>query len=207
MIRELRLAAALLPAILWGCGGGGAPEGHSHEDGHSHEHGDHDHDHDHSHEGEDHAHGDDHGHHEEDHEHGSVRHELGSNAIGSREVVAQQADDVVAGGETVFYVKMSDGGAGMPPSAVHLWVGDESATRSVKARGEKVSDSKLYVHAHVEIPDPLESGDRFWVEVEETGGATAKASFELARGGAAAASEAAAGDPAAEAPAAPAAAP
>lgn len=114
---------------------------------------------------------------DEGHEHGTVRHELGRTSAETWVITAQQADDVAAGGETVFYVVIEGPAA---PTAVRLWVGDESATASVKALGEKIEAGRF--HAHVEIPNPLAETDQFWVEVEGEGGAKGKAPFKLAAG-------------------------
>jgi len=111
------------------------------------------------------------------HEHGTVQHELGSQSAGAWSLTAQQADDVMPGHETVFYVNTT----GAPkPSAVRLWVGDESASNSIKILGEWIDDTRA--HAHVEIPNPLAAGDKFWVELEGDGAAGVKASFDLAKG-------------------------
>lgn len=111
------------------------------------------------------------------HEHGTVQHELGGQSAGAWSLTAQQADDVTAGGETVFYVNAT----GAPkPSAVRLWVGDEAASNSIKILGEWIDETRA--HAHVEIPNPLAAGDKFWVELEGGDGASVNASFDLAKG-------------------------
>ncbi len=111
------------------------------------------------------------------HSHGTVEHALGEKLIGAWKAKASQMDDVVAGGETVFIVRL-DGSA--KPASVRLWVGDPTASNTVKILADPLEATSY--HAHVASPDPLGANDMFWVELEPSGGAAARESFPLATG-------------------------
>lgn len=163
-LKTVRILLALLPAILWACGGSEKPaKDKSEKPAAEKKHADGEDSHEEASDGE--------------HEHGNVRHELGEQTVGGWTVSAQQADDVMAGGETVFYVTIT---GGEKVSAVRLWVGDEQATQSTRVMGEPLEDTRY--HAHTEIPNPLAPTDQFWTEIEDDKGSTLKAAFNLAAG-------------------------
>jgi hypothetical protein len=166
--KGIRFLALLSAAALAACGGGEKPaeadHGHAHEEGEAHEHDGEEH----AHEGEEAAGG--------GHSHGTVEHKLGAQEAGGFKFEAVQMDDVTAGGETVFIVHSQ----GSEPTSVRLWVGDESASTSTKILADK-GEGQEY-HAHVEAPNPLGAGDRFWVEADGADGAKTKLSFDLAGG-------------------------
>lgn len=177
-MKTIRTLLTILPAALWACGGGekpaepaaaGRPKERAEQtspsdDGHDRKH-------------EEGQAGPNHEEASGGHEHGKVRHDLGEQKAGAWTASAQQADDVVAGGETVFYVTVS----GAPkPAAVRLWVGDEQASVSTRVLGEWIDDTRT--HAHVEIPGSLAPADQFWIEIDDGKGSVVKAAFKLPPG-------------------------
>lgn len=174
--KGIRCLAVMAALALGACGGGEKTEtaaeaehGHSHAEGEAA----------HSHEGEAHEHdGEEHAHEEEEgggHSHGTVEHALGKQSAGDFHFTAAQMDDISPGSENVFIVNFE----GNEPASVRLWVGDESASRSIKALAEK---DGLEFHAHVESPETIGPEDHFWIEIEAADGSVTKSSFALAEG-------------------------
>ena len=92
---------------------------------------------------------------------------------------ATQDEKIKAGGEGAFDVAISGYAEGQKPKSVRFWVGVESAEGSVKDLAKEESTGVW--HTHVEIPNPIPAGAKFWTEVEPASGEKFKASFELAK--------------------------
>lgn len=101
--------------------------------------------------------------------------ELGTKTIGNLTLKGMQDEPVKAGGEGAFDVIITGG----KPKAVRFWVGTENGQGSVKAKAAEETPDNW--HTHVELPDPLPTSSKFWVEVEPQTGAPFKASFDLAK--------------------------
>lgn len=161
--KVLNLLLALSLAFAGACGGE-KKEAHGHD--HDHEN------------GEEHSHAEGEGHEDEDggHVHGEVRNELGEQSADGWTVTAAQMDEVKAGGETVFYLGIKGAAAF---TVGRMWVGDEAATNSVKAMIEV--EEEVGPHAHVEVPDPFNDTDKFYVELDNASGTPTKLAFEIKR--------------------------
>lgn len=122
--------------------------------------------------GHDHKDGDDHDH-MDGHGHGPKT-ELGSQSAGGMTIMAAREGDVTPGGEATFDISVT-GGAGKP-AAVRVWVGTEDGKGSIKAKAEAEGDGW---HAHTEVPKPLPSGSKLWVEVESAKGEKHVTGFDL----------------------------
>jgi ABC-type Zn2+ transport system substrate-binding protein/surface adhesin len=112
------------------------------------------------------------------HEHSNAI-KLGMASAGPFTLRAARDDGPLSpGGEAAIDVWVSGGDA----AVVRLWIGDESARGSIRARAEIESPgSSDHWHAHVEIPQSLLPDGRLWVEIETPDGARHVASFELQR--------------------------
>lgn len=98
---------------------------------------------------------------------------LGETTVGNLKLVATMDAPVKAGGEGAFDVVITGG----KPKAVRFWVGTEDAKGSVKAKADEETPNNW--HTHVEVPDPLPPGSKFWAEVEPPTGEKFNASFDL----------------------------
>ena len=108
--------------------------------------------------------------------HGGEVIELGTNKIGEFTVRASRDKvEFKAGGDAPIDVWV-DGGVGNGVTAVRFWIGTEDAKGSIKAKAD-IEDGKW--HTHTEVPDPMPSGSKLWVEIEETGGKKTPGSFDL----------------------------
>ena len=141
-LMKLLLVPALTSVLLLtGCGGGDTSdehEQHSENDGHNHVS-----------EGED--------------EHGS-EHELGKIEI------ARTVLEVTVGGEiepnAMLHIDLEHK-RGPMPAVIRVWVGDESATGSIKG---KASGNDGDYHADAICPAELEEADALWIELESADG-------------------------------------
>ena len=98
---------------------------------------------------------------------------IGEKTVGNLKLVATMDAPVKPGGEGAFDLVITGG----KPKAVRFWVGTEDAKGSTKARAEEETPDNW--HTHVEVPDPLPPGSKFWAEVEPTAGEKFNASFDL----------------------------
>ena len=103
-------------------------------------------------------HGDEHG-----HEGGDTRYK---GKIGDYEISIVQHGEIVPQGEAHFDIALT--GHPKAPRAIRLWIGDRSASRSVKSRAGKGHSPGEY-HALVEVPDELPEGSQLWVEIQGSG--------------------------------------
>ena len=99
--------------------------------------------------------------------------ELGSKSVAGLDLKAMQDGPVKAGGEGAFDLVITGG----KPKAVRFWVGTEDGKGSVKARAEEETPGNW--HTHVEVPDPLPAGSKFYAEVEPATGEKFTESFDL----------------------------
>ena len=98
---------------------------------------------------------------------------LGEQSKGGLKLVAMQDEPVKPGGEGAFDLVITGG----KPKAVRFWVGTEAGEESVKAKA--VEETPDNWHVHVEVPDPLPAGSKFWAEVEPATGEKFNVSFDL----------------------------
>ena len=99
--------------------------------------------------------------------------DIGETTVGGLRLKARQDEPVKPGGEGAFDLIVTGG----KPKAVRFWVGVESGEGSVKAKAEEESTDNW--HTHVEVPDPLPPGSKFWVEIEPQQGQKQTAGFEM----------------------------
>ena len=99
--------------------------------------------------------------------------DLGSKKVAGLDLKAMQDEPVKAGGEGAFDLIITGG----KPKAVRFWVGTEDGKGSVKGRAEEETPDNW--HTHVEVPDPLPAGSKFYAEVEPATGEKFTVSFDL----------------------------
>jgi hypothetical protein len=101
---------------------------------------------------------------------------LGTAKLGAFEVRASRdKGEIRPGGDAPIDVWI-DGGVGKGVVAVRFWIGAEDAKGSMRAKAE-IEDGKW--HTHVEVPSPMPTGSKLWVEVEESGSKKTLGSFDL----------------------------
>lgn len=88
---------------------------------------------------------------------------------------ASRDGGVAAGGEVPVDLWVA-AGTGAKVGAVRAWIGAQDAKGSLKAKMELEKDN---YHNHIEVPKPLPSGSKLWVEIEDDKGAKAVGSFDL----------------------------
>ena len=98
---------------------------------------------------------------------------IGETTQAGLKLVATTDGPVKPGGEGAFDVVITGG----KPKAVRFWVGTEDGKGSVKAKAEEETADNW--HTHVEVPDPMPAGSKFWAEVEPPTGQPFKVSFDL----------------------------
>ena len=99
---------------------------------------------------------------------------LGTQTAGGLQLKATQDEPIKAGGEGAFHLLIT---GGAKPKAVRFWVGVEGGEGSAKAKAEEEGADNW--HTHVEVPNPLPPGSKFWAEVEPQSGQKFKVSFDL----------------------------
>jgi hypothetical protein len=63
---------------------------------------------------------------------------------------------------------------------VRFWIGRQDAAGSIKARAEIEDPAEPnHWHTHAEVPDPLPSDSKLWVELEIEGQGKEVGSFDL----------------------------
>lgn len=101
------------------------------------------------------------------------RTDLGEVTIGTHVMRVFQVVKLVPGKEGDFDL---DFAAGKPlPAALRAWIGNESGVGSRKVRFEKETESRM--HGHPEVPDPIPSGSKLWLDVEGVGKAGVTVAF------------------------------
>ena len=107
--------------------------------------------------------------------HGGPVIELGTTTVNGMGLKASRdVGELKPGGDAPIDLWI-DGGLGSA-AAVRFWIGTENAKGSLKAKAE-VEEGKW--HTHTEVPDPLPTGSKLWVEIEGKDGKKAVASFDL----------------------------
>ena len=104
---------------------------------------------------------------------------LGKKTAGGMTIAAMQDEEVKAGEETAFDLKITGYPEGKKPKAVRFWVGLESAEGSAKAKAGEEKDSPDTWHTHVDVPSPTPVGSQFWAEIEPAEGEKFTVSFDL----------------------------
>lgn len=120
------------------------------------------------------------------HENGKGGHgeiiELGTATTGSLTVRASRDKaEIKPGGDAPIDVWLTTAdGKPAQVAAVRFWVGTEDAKGSVKAKAE-IEDPKQpnHWHTHVEVPEPMPTGSKLWVEIEETSEKKTRVSFDM----------------------------
>ena len=108
-----------------------------------------------------------------------LRKPLYDRTVAGLKIKAMQDEAIKAGGEGAFDLIITGYPAGQKPKAVRFWVGTEAGTESAKAKAEEEKPDNW--HVHVEVPDPIPAGSKFWAEVEPASGAKFKVSFDFKR--------------------------
>lgn len=118
------------------------------------------------------------------HTHGSGKViDLGAATVDGFAMKATRDDGaIVAGKDAPIDVVVTPPSGSKGPVAVRFWIGTRDAKGSVKARAA-IEDPKEPTrwHTHAEIPNPLSTDAKLWVEVEAVGGAKSVESFDLKR--------------------------
>lgn len=107
---------------------------------------------------------------------------LGDQTIGSLLAKATRDDgQIIAGKDAPIDVTVTPAPeASVKSVAVRFWIGTEDAKGSVKAKAEIENPQEPNRwHVHAEIPNPIPSGSRLWVEIEDDKGGTSLGSFDL----------------------------
>lgn len=114
--------------------------------------------------------------------HGGPVIQLGEATVGPFTVGASRDEgQIVAGKDAPIDVTVTPAATGTSPVvAVRLWIGTEDAKGSVRAKAdiENPAEPNRW-HTHVEIPDPLPTELRLWVEIEDEKGERWVGSFDL----------------------------
>lgn len=101
---------------------------------------------------------------------------LGETTVAGLKVTAKQDEPIKAGGEGAFDLIITGYPAGAKPKAVRFWVGTESGEGSAKAKADEQTPDNW--HTHVEVPNPIPAGAKFWAEIEPAAGEKFKVSFD-----------------------------
>lgn len=109
--------------------------------------------------------------------------DTGSNTVGPFTISKASRDkgDVVAGKDAAFDVTLAPTlPTGPKVASVRFWIGTQDAKGSVKAKAE-IEDPKdpNRWHVHVEVPNPMPTGSKFWFEIEDDNGGMHVGSFDL----------------------------
>jgi len=105
--------------------------------------------------------------------------ELGTATSGGFSLRAARDEGALkAGGDSAIDLWITGGTAKV--IGVRFWIGTEDAKGSIKAKAEiEFPAEPNHWHTHAEIPDPMPTGAKLWVEVEDELGNKSVASFEL----------------------------
>jgi hypothetical protein len=109
----------------------------------------------------------------DDHDHGSTT-QLGEQTAGGLTVKASRDGAVTPGKDAPIDVWVTGGTSEV--ASVRFWVGTEDGKGSVKAKAEIEKDNW---HTHAEIPSPLPTGSKLWVEIESDKGEKTVVGFDL----------------------------
>ena len=114
--------------------------------------------------------------------HGGKIIQLGNTTIGSFHVMAtRDVGLILAGKDAPIDVTVTP----MPSSttsaiAVRFWIGTEDAVGSMKAKSEIENPAEPNRwHTHADVPNPIPTGSKLWVEIESDTGEKVTGSFDL----------------------------
>jgi hypothetical protein len=93
------------------------------------------------------------------------RQDLGELTLGAHKVRVFQVAPVTPGQEGDFDLDFEAGKA--LPAAVRGWIGSEDGAGSRKVRFAKETENRM--HGHPEVPSPLASDAKVWIEIEGAG--------------------------------------
>ncbi len=115
---------------------------------------------------------DDHGHDHATDDHGTER------SLGSIEIASSTLSVILSGAmlpNAEMHVDIEHT-AGPAPSGIRMWIGDESATGSLKIKTD-AHDS--HFHGHAEAPQTINGNTALWIEIETTSGERIAKSIQL----------------------------
>jgi hypothetical protein len=114
--------------------------------------------------------------------HGVAVIQLGTSTIGGFDVKATRDEgQIVAGKDAPIDVTVTPAaGSTAKATAVRFWIGTEDGKGSVKAKAdiENPAEPNRW-HTHAEIPNPMPTGSKLWVEIEDDKGGKSVGSFDL----------------------------
>lgn len=105
--------------------------------------------------------------------------ELGTATAGEFSLRAARDEGAITpGGDSPIDVWVTGGTTKVV--AVRFWIGTEDAKGSIKAKAEiEFPAEPNHWHTHAEVPNPIPSGSKLWVEIEDDKGGRSVASFDL----------------------------
>jgi hypothetical protein len=118
------------------------------------------------------GHDHDHGHDHDDHGPATA---LGEQTAGGFTIKASRDGALNPGSEAPIDVWVT---GATKPVAIRLWIGTQDAKGASKAKAEAEGD---HWHAHAEVPKPLTTDSKLWIEVENDKGEKSSAGFDLKR--------------------------
>lgn len=116
---------------------------------------------------------DSHGGHDHGHDHGPTT-ELGEQKAGGFNIKASRDGTVTPGKDVAIDVWVTGGTAKV--AAVRSWIGTRDGKGSVRAKAELEKDNW---QTHAEIPSPLPTGSKLWIEIESDKGDKTVVGFDL----------------------------
>ncbi len=116
--------------------------------------------------------------------HGGSVISLGDTSIGSFNVLATRDEGlIIAGKDAPIDVTVTPiSGSDETVVAVRFWIGTDDAIGSMKARAEIENPAEPNRwHTHADVPNPIPTGSKLWVEIESDTGEKFTGSFDLNR--------------------------
>lgn len=110
---------------------------------------------------------------DEGHDHG-VTTQLGEQNMGGFTIKASRDGGITPGKEAAIDVWVTGGASKV--AAVRFWIGTQDGKGSVKAKAELEKDNW---HTHAEVPSPLPTGSKLWVEIESEKSEKTVVGFDL----------------------------
>jgi len=107
----------------------------------------------------------------DDHGHGPGG-ALGTVTIGAWSVTV--SGEVKAGSEAHLDIKLS--GSTAKPAAVRVWVGTQDGKGAMK---QKAEGDGLEFHSHADVPNPIPTSAKLWIEIDDGKGGKAVGGFAL----------------------------
>ncbi len=114
--------------------------------------------------------------------HGGNIIQLGTLKIGPFDAKATRDEGLIAAGKDapIDVTVTPAAGSDAKAVAVRFWIGTEDGKGSVRAKAdiENPAEPNRW-HTHTEIPSPIPTGSKLWVEIEDDKGGTSVGSFDL----------------------------